>query len=352
MEKSALITGVTGQDGAYLSRLLLNKGYKVYGTYRRSSTPNFWRPQALGIFDQIRLIPSDLTDHASLLEAITLSQPDEIYNLAAQSFVGASFEQPLMSTDVNSLGVTRMLEAIRLLNPKIKLYQASTSEMFGNVTQDQLPINEDTPMIPCSPYACAKLYGYHIVKIYREAYGLFACNGILFNHESPLRGIEFITRKISNAVAKIVTGMEKKIHLGNIDSRRDWGYAEEYVDAMWRMMQLDAPQDIIIATGKAYSVRELIIEAFKCVDIENWEDYIEIDKKHMRPMDVNVLIGDPSKAKRLIGWEPKMGFSELVSLMVKEDLNKWRRYIGGEIFPWDAPNYPTETTILTRALKM
>ena len=351
-KKRALITGITGQDGAYLSRFLLNKNYEVYGTYRRSSTPNFWRLQALNIFEKVRLIPADITDMASILEAITIAEPDEIYNLAAQSFVGASFEQPLMSTEVNSLGVTRILEAIRLLNPKIKFYQASSSEIFGNVLPSELAINENTPMTPASPYAVSKLYSYHITKIYRESYGLFASNGILFNHESPLRGLEFVTRKVSNGVARIILGLEKKLYLGNLDAKRDWGYAPEYVEAMWLMLQHDKPMDLVIATGKAYSVRDLVKLAFKYMGIENWRDYVVIDERFLRPMDVNILVGDYSRAKKTINWSPRMSFEELVKLMVKEDLNNWKRYLNGEVFPWDAHNYPVETTIITRTLRV
>jgi len=352
MSLKALISGVTGQDGAYLSKLLLDKGYEVYGMYRRTSNPNFWRMQNLGVFEKVKLIPADITDMASVLEAVTISEPDEIYNLAAQSFVGASFEQPLMSTDVNSLGTVRFLEAIRLLKPKIKFYQASSSEIYGNVKPEELPINEKTPMLPASPYAASKLYSYHITKVYREAYGLFAVNGILFNHESPLRGLEFITRKVSNSVAKIHLGLQKKLNIGNIDAKRDWGFAAEYVDAMWRMLQLDTPHDLVIATGETYSVRELIEEAFSCVGINNWNDYVQSDNKFMRPLDVHVLLGDCSLAKEKLNWKPTTGFKDLVSLMVQEDLNKWQRYLKGEIFPWDAPNYPSESTIISRSVRM
>ncbi len=352
MAKTALISGITGQDGAYLAKLLLEKKCKVYGMYRRTSTPNFWRLQALDVFEQIKLIPADVTDMASMLEAITISEPDEIYNLAAQSFVAASFEKPLMSTDVNSLGTTRFLEAIRLLNPKIKFYQASSSEIYGNVKPEELPINEETRMIPVSPYAVSKLYSYHITRIYKEGYGLFATNGILFNHESPLRGLEFVTRKVSNAVAKIAVGLEKKLYIGNLDARRDWGYAAEYVEAMWLMMQHDTPTDLVIATGKNYSVKDLVKLAFECVGIEKWQDYVTVDNRFLRPMDLHILIGDYSKAKETINWEPKTGFKDLVKLMVEEDLNKWKRHLKGEMFPWDAPNYPTETSIISRTLRM
>ncbi len=350
--KHALITGVTGQDGAYLGKLLLDKDYEVYGIYRRISTPNFWRLQTLDIFEKVHLIPADVTDMASILEAITIAEPDEIYNLAAQSFVGASFEKPLMTTDVNSLGLIRILEAVRLLNPKIKVYQASSSEIYGNVNSEELPINEGTPMIPVSPYGVAKLSSYHIARIYRESYGLFVANGILFNHESPLRGLEFVSRKVSNAVAKISLGLQEKLSLGNLEAKRDWGFAPEYVEAMWLMLQYNIPEDLVMASGEAHSVKDLVKLAFECVGIEQWKDYVKMDNRFLRPLDLNVLLGDYSKAKATINWKPKTGFEELVKLMVEEDLNKWKRYLKGEFFPWDAPNYPTEATIVTRALRL
>jgi GDPmannose 4,6-dehydratase len=296
MPKKALITGITGQDGAYLAKFLLEKGYIVYGTYRRVSTPNFWRLQYLNIFDKVHLIPADLLDQASIIEAIKLSDPDEVYNLAAQSFVGASFEQPIATGEVTGLGTTRILEAIRFINPEIKVYQASTSEIYGN-SYNGKPLNENDIFKPASPYAAAKLYSYWITKIYREAYGIFACNGILFNHESPLRGLEFVTRKISNAVAKIALGLEKELRLGNIKAKRDWGYAPEYVESMWLMMQQKEPDDYVIATGEAHSVEEFVEKAFDIVGLD-WHKYVKIDKRFFRPLDVNIIVGDYSKAKR------------------------------------------------------
>ena len=350
MVKKALITGITGQDGAYLAKFLIEKGYEVYGTYRRLSSPNFWRLQHLGIFDEINLIPVDLSDTSSILEAIKISEPDEVYHLAAQSFVGASFETPIATGDVSGLAVTRILEVIRQVNPEIKFYQASTSELYGNSRSEGL-LNEETQFRPASPYAAAKLYGYWITRIYREAYGIFAVNGILFNHESPLRGLEFVTRKISNAVAKIALGLEKELRLGNLEAKRDWGYAPEYVESMWLMLQQDEAEDYVIATGEAHSVREFCEIAFDIVDLD-WQEYVKVDRRFMRPLDVNYLCGDYSKAKKKLGWEPRTKFKQLVKIMVKEDLNRWERWLNGEKFPWDAPNYPSEAKILTRALRV
>jgi len=350
MVKRALITGITGQDGAYLANFLLKKGYEVYGTYRRLSSPNFWRLQHLGIFDEINLIPVDLSDTSSILEAIKISEPDEVYHLAAQSFVGASFETPIATGDVSGLAVTRILEVIRQVNPEIKFYQASTSELYGNSRSEGL-LNEETKFRPASPYAAAKLYGYWITRIYREAYGIFAVNGILFNHESPLRGLEFVTRKISNAVAKIVLGLEKELRLGNLEAKRDWGYAPEYVESMWLMLQQDESDDYVIATGEAHSVREFCEIAFDIAGLD-WQEYVKVDKRFMRPLDVNYLCGDYSKAKKKLGWKSKTKFKQLVKIMVEEDLKRWERWLNGEKFPWDAPNYPSEAKILTRALRV
>jgi len=347
--KKALITGITGQDGAYLAKFLLEKRYEVYGTFRRLSTPNFWRLQYLGIFDKVNLIPADIVDDASLLEAIKISDPEEVYHLAAQSFVGASFEQPVGTGMVTGLGVTRMLEAIRQINPEIKFYQASTSELFGNSSEG--PVNEEGVFKPASPYAAAKLYGYWITKIYREGYNMFACNGILFNHESPLRGLEFVTRKISNAVAKIALGIEKELRLGNLEAKRDWGYAPEYVESMWLMLQQKEPDDYVIATGEAHSVKEFAEKAFEVVGLD-WQEHVKVDKRFFRPLDVNYLQGDITKARKKLGWEPKVKFDKLVEMMVKEDISRWERWQRGEKFPWDAPNYPSEAKVLTRALRM
>jgi len=348
--KRALITGITGQDGAYLAKFLLEKGYEVYGTYRRQSSPNFWRLQYLEIFDKVNLIPIDLTDTSSILEAIKISEPDEVYHLAAQSFVGASFETPIATGDVSGLAVTRILEVIRQVNPEIKFYQASTSELYGNSRSEGL-LDEETQFRPASPYAAAKLYGYWITRIYREAYGIFAVNGILFNHESPLRGLEFVTRKISNAVAKIALGLEKELRLGNLEAKRDWGYAPEYVESMWLMLQQDEPDDYVIATGEAHSVKEFCEIAFNIVGLD-LQEYVKVDKRFMRPLDVNYLCGDYSKAKKKLGWKPRTKFKQLVKIMVDEDLNRWERWLNGEKFPWDAPNYPSEYKILTRALRV
>ena len=343
--KRALITGLTGQDGAYLAKFLLEKGYKVYGTYRRLSTPNFWRLQYLGIFDEISLISADLVDSGSVAEAISISEPDEIYHLAAQSFVGASFEQPIATGMVTGLGVTRILEALRGINPHIKFYQASSSELYGR--HNQYPQNENIPFHPSSPYAIAKLYGYWMTRTYREGYGIFACNGILFNHESPLRGLEFVTRKISNTLAKISLGLEKELVLGNLEAGRDWGYAPEYVKSMWLMLQQPEPDDYVIATNETHSVQEFVEKAFSILGLD-WHEYVKVDQRFFRPLDVDVLQGDYSKARQCLGWEPDVKFDKLVEIMVKEDVDRWQRWQRGEIFPWDAPNYPTEANILAK----
>jgi len=347
--KRALITGVTGQDGAYLSQFLLKKGYKVFGTYRRLSTPNFWRLQYLNIFDELELIPCDLIDSSSLIEALQISKPDEIYNLAAQSFVGASFEQPIGAGEITGLGVTRLLEAMRKNCPKAKFYQASTSELYGD--NDYSEQNEETPFAPSSPYSAAKLYAHHIVKIYRQGYNLFACNGILFNHESPLRGLEFVTRKITNAVAKIKLGLEDSLELGNINAVRDWGYAPEYVEAMWQILQLEEPDDYVIATNETHSVKEFVEKAFSLVNLD-WKDYAHIDKRYMRPVDVKYLRGDFTKGREKFGWQPKTKFDDLVRIMVEKDLERWEKWKNGEHFPWDAQNYPNERKVLSRKLKL
>ena len=347
--KKALITGITGQDGAYLAKFLSDKGYQVYGTYRRVSTPNFWRLQYLDIFKKVSLIPADLVDSGSMVEAVKISEPNEIYHLAAQSFVGTSFEQPVGTGEVTGLGVARILEAIRQINPEIKFYQASTSELYGNGhTSSQ---NEESQFKPSSPYAAAKLYGYWLTRQYREAYNFFACNGILFNHESPLRGLEFVTRKISNAVAKIALGIEKELYLGNLDAKRDWGYAPNFVECMWSILQQEEPDDYVIATNEAHSIREFAEKSFEIVGLD-WQEHIKIDKKFYRPLDVNFLQGDYSKAREKLGWTPGVKFCELVKIMVKSDLNRWERWQAGERFPWDAPNYPDEANILTRTLRV
>lgn len=340
--KKALVTGVTGQDGAYLAKLLLEKGYKVFGLYRRTSSPNIWRLLSLGIRDKIDLIPGDMTDMASISNAIVQSEPDEVYNLAAQSFVGTSFEQPLATAHVDGLGTVMLLEAVKQINSKIKIYHASTSELYGNykdINNGGL-LNEKSIFWPVSPYAASKLYAFHQVRIYREAYGMFIANGILFNHESPLRGLEFVTRKISNAVARIKLGLQSKIELGNIEAVRDWGYAPEYVEAMWLMLQQDKADDFVVATGEKHSVKEFFGLAYKYLDLD--VNYVLAkNQRFLRPLDVNYLLGDASKAKQVLNWRPKVTFSELVEIMVKKDLERWQDYLQGKIFPWDAINDPS-----------
>ncbi len=346
--KKALITGVTGQDGAYLAKFLLKKKYKVFGTFRRTSTPNFWRLNYLGILDKIKLIPSDILDFPSIYQSIKFSKPHEIYNLAAQSFVKVSFEQPSVTTELDGVSTLRYLEAIRLLNPKIKFYQASTSEIYGNSTTKK--INEDTKMMPSSPYGAAKLYSYHTVKIYREAYNLFASNGILFNHESPIRGLEFVTRKVTNAAAQIKLGLIKKLELGNLNIYRDWGDAEEYVEGMWRILQHKNPDDFVISTGTAHSIKDLLNFSFSRLGL-NWKKYVIQKKSLYRAVDVGHLLGDPKKLKKLLNWYPKVSFKQTVEKMVDEDLKRWKDKLNGKFFPWDAENYPTNIKILYRGIK-
>lgn len=346
--KNALITGITGQDGAYLAKCLLDKNYNVFGTYRRLSTPNFWRLQYLGILDKIKLIPAELVDSSSLIEAVKSSEADEIYNLAAQSFVGASFEQPIGTAEITGLGVIKILEAIRQINPEIKFYQASTSELFGDGHSSSL--SEASIFQPSSPYAAAKLYGFWLTNIYRNGYNIFSCNGILFNHESPMRGLEFVTRKITNTAAKIALGMEKELKLGNLNAKRDWGYAPEYVESMWLMLQQDEPDDYVIATNETHTVQEFVEKTFDEVGLD-WQEYVKVDNRFKRPLDVNFLQGDYSKAKKKLGWEPKVKFKELVKIMVEEDVGRWERWQNGEMFPWDSPNYFNEANIITRSMK-
>jgi GDPmannose 4,6-dehydratase len=339
MTKTALITGITGQDGAYLAQLLLAHGYRVYGTYRRLSTPNFWRLHYIDIFNRINLLPAELNDQSSLYRAIQTSEPDEIYNLAAQSFVTISFEQPIADYLTNGLGVARILEVIRTCNPRIKFYQASTSELFGNCNHVIQSCN--TEFQPSNPYAAAKLYGYWMTRYYRENHGLFASNGILFNHESPLRGLDFVTRKISNAAARISMGVKTELKLGNLLAQRDWGYAPEYVRAMWLMLQQTQPGDYIISTGESHTVSEFAQKAFALLGL-NWQDYVQEDAKLKRPVDINNLKGDYSQAKNQLGWEPQVKFAELIEIMVKEDLKRWERWKKGEYFYWDALNYESD----------
>jgi len=306
----------------------------------------------LGIFDKLDLIPADLSDMSSIIEALKISKPDEIYHLAAQSFVQASYETPVATGDVSGLAVTRILEAIRQNCSVVKFYFAATSEMFGKTCQvEGRCLREEDLFHPMSPYAAAKLYGYWITRIYRDGYGIFAVNGILFNHESPLRGLEFVTRKIANAVAKISLGLDKELRLGNMNSKRDWGYAPEYVECMWRMLQQEEPDDYVVATGEAHSVREFVEQSFDVIGLD-WQEYVKVDKRFLRPLDVPSLSGDYSKAKRKLGWRPETPFKELVEIMVKEEVDRWERWLNGERFPWDAPSYPSENRILTRALRM
>lgn len=320
--KKALITGITGQDGSYLAEFLLEKGYKVFGLTRRTSTINYERIKH--IEEKVTLVQGDLLDQSSLAAALMETEPDEVYNLAAQSFVKTSWNQPVLTGEFTALGVTRMLEAIRVVNPKIKFYQASSSEMFGKVTET--PQKETTRFYPRSPYGVAKVYGHYITVNYRESFDLFACSGILFNHESPRRGLEFVTRKISNAVAKISLGKQKKLELGNLDSKRDWGFAGDYVEGMWLMLQKEHPDDYVIATGENHSVQEFVELAFRVVGETNWKKYVQSDKKeYLRPAEVDYLIGDYSKAKNELGWEPKTSFKELVEMMVQADLATEKR---------------------------
>ncbi len=315
--KRALITGITGQDASYLAEFLLNKGYRVFGTTRRSSTTNNERIRH--IQDKITILQGDLLDQGSLSSALLESEPDEVYNLAAQSFVQTSWNQPVLTGEFTALGVTRLLEAIKTVNPKIKFYQASSSEMFGKVTET--PQKETTRFHPRSPYGVAKVYGHYITVNYRESYGIFACSGICFNHESPRRGLEFVTRKISHAVARIKLGKQKKLELGALEPKRDWGFAGDYVEAMWLMLQKPQADDYVIATGENHSVREFLDLAFKAIGINDWSEYVVSNKaSHMRPAEVDYLIGDSAKARKVLGWKPRTSFKELVEMMVKADL--------------------------------
>ena len=316
MNKRAFITGINGMDGSHLADLLLTKGYKVYGMERRSSNINDINTKHLK--NKITILNGDMTDQNSLLRCLKESNPTEVYNLAAQSFVGESWNTPEQTSNVTGLGVLRMLEAIREFNPKIKFYQASSSEMFGRMVEN--PANEFTPFYPRSPYGVAKLYGHWITKNYRESYDMFACSGILFNHESERRGIEFVTRKISDGVARIKLGLIDHITLGNLDAKRDWGYAPDYVEAMWMMLQQDKPKDYVIATGETHSIRDFLTEAFNCIGIKNWESYVKQDPRYMRPAEVDVLRGDYSGAELTMDWGPKTSFKELVKKMIDNDL--------------------------------
>lgn len=318
MIKNALITGISGQDGSYLSELLLEKGYRVYGLIRRTSSPNLERLSH--IIDDIELVPGDLLDQNSLTSALRQSKPTEVYNLAAQSFVATSWSQPDLTGEFTALGVGRMLEAVRLFDPNIRFYQASSSEMFGATNPPQ---NEETPFHPRSPYAIAKLYGHWITVNYRESYKMFTCGGILFNHESPRRGLEFVTRKVTNAVARIKLGLQQELRIGNLNARRDWGFAGDYVKAMWLMLQAKHPKDYVIATGKSHSVKDLVDLAFKYVGLQP-RDYVRVDTALLRPADVDFLCGDASLARKELGWIPTVSFEQLVKDMVEEDLRRNR----------------------------
>ncbi|HEX6394475.1 MAG TPA: GDP-mannose 4,6-dehydratase [Acidimicrobiales bacterium] len=315
MARKALITGITGQDGSYLAELLLDKGYEVIGLHRRSSTVTFERISHLT--DHLTLVPADLLDESSLIRVLKDHRPNEVYNLAAQSFVQTSFAQPILTGEVTAIGVTRLLEAILMVDPSIRYYQASSSEMFGKVLE--VPQTERTPFYPRSPYGVAKVYGHWITVNYRESYGLHASSGILFNHESPRRGLEFVTRKVTFSAAAIKLGLQKTVSLGNLDAQRDWGYAADYVRAMWMMLQQDQPADYVVATGETHPVRELCQIAFDQVGL-NWEDHVVVDEQFLRPAEVDLLIGDPGKARAKLGWKPEVGFEELVRMMVDADL--------------------------------
>ncbi len=332
--KKALITGITGQDGAYLTKFLLEKGYEVYGAYRRTSEINLDKLRFLGVDEKIKYVPLELLEFTNIYRAIEKVQPEEIYNLGAQSFVYLSFEEPIFSSDVTALGPLRILESIRAINPKIKYYQASSSEMFGNV--QITPQNEKTPFYPRSPYAVSKLFGHWMTVNYRESYGIFACSGILFNHESPLRGLEFVTMKIVRSVARIKLGLQSEVRLGNLDAKRDWGYAPEYVEAMWLMLQQDKPDDYVVATGEPHSIREFVEAAFKEIDLKlEWSGQelaergidartgrvlVIVDPEFFRPAEVDFLWGDYTKAREKLGWSPRTTFKELVRIMVHDEL--------------------------------
>ncbi|MGQ7279428.1 MULTISPECIES: GDP-mannose 4,6-dehydratase [Brevibacillus] len=319
MTKTAFITGITGQDGAYLAKFLLEKGYRVAGLLPRRSTSNLWRLEYLNIADEVEYRDGDVLDLSSLIRAVKAVKPDEVYHLAAQSFVGSSWEQPILTAEVTGMGVLHVLEAIREVDPGIKMYQASSSELYGLIQEPMQ--SEQTPFYPRSPYAVSKLFGYWMTKNYRESFGMFASNGILFNHESPLRGLEFVTRKVTHTVAQIAAGRKKELRLGNIHAKRDWGFAGDYVEAMWLMLQQQKPDDFVIATGTTTTVEEMCRIAFDYVGLD-FQDYLVIDPQLFRPAEVDVLLGNPAKAKRELGWEPKTGLQELIHMMVEADLQR------------------------------
>jgi len=315
--KKALIFGITGQDGTYLADFLVKKGYDVFGTYRRTSHRSFERLEAFDLLDKTNLIAADLLDQTSLNHAIKQTTPDEIYNLAAQSFVGISFTQPILTSEITGLGAVKIFEAVKEFSPHSKIYQASSSEMFGNTDEIK---NENSRLSPASPYGIAKVFAHKSAQHYRKAYDMFISSGILFNHESPHRGLEFVTRKITSAIGNIISKKQDKIILGNIKAKRDWGFAGDYVEAMWLMLQQQTPDDYVVATGKSYSVEEFLVKAFECSGLGNWKDYVEISDKYMRPSDIDNLVGDASKAKNELNWEPKMSFEKLVKSMVDSDI--------------------------------
>ena len=323
MAKRALVTGITGQDGSYLAEFLLGKGYEVVGMFRRTSSPNLERLGHLA--DRIVLVSGDLLDEYSLIELLREHRPSEVYNLAAQSFVHTSFHQPVLTGEVTGLGVARLLNAIRVVDPEIRFYQASSSEMYGKAVE--IPQSETTPFYPRSPYAVAKVYGHYITINHRESYGMHASSGILFNHESPRRGLEFVTRKISDGVARIVTGQASELRLGNLEAERDWGFAGEYVEAMWLMLQQDEPRDYVVATGERHSVREFCEVAFARAGL-SYENHVVLDEANLRPAEVDVLVGDATPAKTRLGWKNEVGFPELVTMMVDADIDRWRRLAG------------------------
>jgi GDPmannose 4,6-dehydratase len=325
LTKRALITGITGQDGSYLAEFLREQGYMVYGLIRRTSIIIDHRIEHL--LKEVELIDGDLLDQLSLINAVRIAKPDEIYNLAAQSFVQTSWQQPALTGEYTALGVTKMLEAARLADQPVRFYQASSSEMFGKVVE--VPQSEKTPFYPRSPYGVAKVYGHWITVNYRESYNMYACSGILFNHESSRRGLEFVTRKISNSVARIALGLQDELRLGNLDARRDWGYAPDYVRAMWLMLQQEKPDDYVVATGETHAVREFVELAFKHAGISDWQRYVKIDQRYFRPAEVDLLVGDPTKAKTVLGWEPSVNFEQLVQIMAEADL-KLNRALAGK----------------------
>ncbi len=332
MQKTAFVTGITGQDGPYLAKLLLEKGYRVFGLVPRHSNPNFSNTDYLGVTSGIEFVTGDLTDEGSLLQLIRSTRPDEVYNLAAQSFVGASWDLARLTTEANALGVLYLLNAVKHHQPTAKFYQASTSEMFGNSAEDGGVQTERTPFHPRSPYAISKLYAYWMTVNFRESYGMFTANGILFNHESPIRGREFVTRKIAEGVARIKLGLEESISLGNLDARRDWGFAGDYVEAMWLMLQQSHGDDYLVSTGETHSVREFLDAAFAHVGIADWQGLVKVDPRFKRPAEVNVLQGKSRKAEERLGWKPKVGFEELVRMMVDADLERQRARLGEKAF--------------------